>query len=300
MKNQRFLLIILFLGCSVCCTRHHDTFKYEMIFVEGGTFMMGATPEQWEWADDIEKPAHPVTLSSFYISKYLVTVEQFRAFVDATGYITTAQGEYPGSWINTPEGGETFDSTICWRHNRSGVLWDSTQVHYPVIHVSWDDANAYCKWLAQKENKPYRLPTEAEWEFAARGGVHATGTLFSGSDTLDVVSWYARNSDYTLHEVGQKRPNELGIYDLNGLVLEWCSDYYDAYGNAADTLVNPQGPKDTGCGLDKEGRVTQGPYRSVRGGTISRYERECRNSQRNYHAEFSRGGGLGFRVAYSL
>ena len=155
-----------------------------MVYVQGGTFMMGATSEQGSDAYDNEKPAHQVTLSSFSIGRYEVTQEEWQAVM----------GSNP-SWFKGPK--------------------------RPVENVSWDDCQAFIKKLNEMTGKQFRLPTEAEWEFASRGGIKSQGYKYSGSNNLNSVAWYADNSGNTTHDVGQESPNELGIYDMSGNVWEW-------------------------------------------------------------------------------
>jgi formylglycine-generating enzyme required for sulfatase activity/TolB-like protein len=138
---------------------------------------------------------HSVTVSDYSISKTEVTFEQYDAFCDATG----RDKPFSESW---------------GRGDR------------PVINVSWHDAVAYCEWMTIQTGKTYRLPTEAEWEYAARGGNKSKGYTYSGSNNLDAVAWYANNSNRKTQTVAQKKPNELGLYDMSGNVWEWCSDKY--------------------------------------------------------------------------
>jgi len=158
-----------------------------MIFVQGGTFTMGCTDEQVRYCENDENPPHQVTVSSFYIGKYEVTQEQWRAIMG-----------------NSPA------------HFRGSNL--------PVENVSLREIKKFIRKLNKKTGKKYRLPTEAEWEFAARGGIHSKGYLFSGSNNIDNVAWYDKNSNHKTHTVGTKAPNELGIYDMNGNVFELCSN----------------------------------------------------------------------------
>jgi len=173
----------------------------EMVFVEGGTFTMGCTAEQGDDCEDGEYPAHQVTLSSFNIGKYPVTQAQWKAVMESNPSFFTGD-------------------------NR------------PVETVSWSDAQTFIAKLNEVTGKNYRLPTEAEWEYAARGGNKSQGYKYSGSDGIDEVAWYAGNNG--THPVGRKIPNELEIYDMSGNVLEWCNDWYGEYSNAPQT--NPQGP----------------------------------------------------------
>ncbi len=221
--------------------------SFDMIKVEGGTFTMGATPEQGEDASDWEKPAHKVILSDYYIGKTEVTQALWEAVM----------GDNPSSFK-----GENL----------------------PVECISWHDCKEFISKLNSLTGKNFRMPTEAEWEYAARGGSKSCGYKYSGSNTLDDVAWYEDNSGYKTHEVGYNRPNELGLYDMSGNVLEWCSDWYGDYSSSAQN--NPKGP-DSGAG------------RVCRGGC--RYDDAwcCRCSRRDRNGPDYRNSGLGLRLCLS-
>jgi formylglycine-generating enzyme required for sulfatase activity len=177
----------------------------EMVFVEGGTFTMGCVPERDGKCQSIELPAHSVTVSSFYISKYEVTRAQWIAVMKDH---SDAVLRNPGTWK------------------------DDDQL--PIEGVSWEDiANegGFLEWLNAQTGKNYRLITEAEWEYAARGGKHQSPYKYSGSDNIGEIAWYSGNAGSRTHLVGQKKPNVLGIYDMNGNVAEWCEELYLAYGS---------------------------------------------------------------------
>jgi formylglycine-generating enzyme required for sulfatase activity len=177
----------------------------EMVKVDGGTFTMGCTNEQGDDCFDNETPSHQVTLSSFYIAKTTVTQKEWIAIM----------GNNPSYYL---------------------VLGDNI----PVNRVSWDGVQDYIAKLNALTGKNYRLPTEAEWEFAARGGNKSEGYKYSGSNNIDEVAWYSGNSgNGRIHPVGQKAPNELGLYDMSGNIWEWCSDWYGNYSN--DSQNNPAG-----------------------------------------------------------
>ena len=229
--------------------------SFEMVFVEGGTFMMGCTGEQGEeyyW----ERPVHEVTVSSFYIGKYEITQKEWVAIMG-----------------NNPS------------HFRSVQFLIPRGNNFPVEHVTWADTQEFITKLNAVTGKKYRLATEAEWEYAARGGSKSKNYKYSGSDNIDDVAWYSGNSDATTHLVGTKQPNELGIYDMTGNVWEWCSDWYGLYPDVAQT--NPQGP-------------TKGTYRIVRGGGWNNDTKDCRITLRNFDYQGSHFNGLGFRIALSL
>ena len=217
----------------------------EMVYVEGGTFTMGATSEQGSDAYDNEKPAHSVTLGGYYIGKYEVTQKLWKAVMGS---------------------------------NPSDFKGDNL----PVENVSWDDVQEFLRKLNAITGKNYRLPTEAEWEFAARGGNSSRDYKYSGSDSIGNVAWYYDNSGDRTHAVGTKSPNELGIYDMSGNVYEWCQDRYGSYSGSSQR--NPKGP------YSESNRV-------FRGGCWGLNARYCRVSYRLSYPPDCRFNYLGFRLA---
>ena len=177
--------------------------SFTMIAVQGGTFTMGATSEQGGEGHSVEYPTHKVTLSDYMIGETEVTQEQWKAVM----------GTNPSYFKGT---------------------------NLPVEHVSWDDCQAFISELNAMTGKKFRLPTEAEWEYAARGGNKSNGFKYAGSNTLGDVAWYTDNSGGNPHPVKQKQANELGIYDMSGNVGEWCQDWYGSYSSSAQS--NPTGP----------------------------------------------------------
>ncbi len=243
--------------------------------VKGGTFTMGCTKEQGGDCGDDEKPPHQVTLSDFNIGQFEVTVEQYMQFV------TDTKTHYP-EWLE-----EKSDYNI-----KTGKDDHYKKIGYalqnpknPIVGVSWDDATAYCQWLSIKTGKKYRLPTEAEWEYAARGGSQSRSYKYSGSNNIGEVAWYTDNSDNKTHTVGTKKANELGIYDMSGNVWEWCSDSYSNYSSTA--VKNP-----TGAG-------EKGTDRVARGGSWGLNAQDCRVSDRLSGTPANRNNYLGFRVVFS-
>lgn len=211
-------ILFYFLLLSVTsCTWEEPSFNplFDMVLVEGGTFDMGRRANDMivdSQKRDDEVPVHSVTLGSFYLSKYEVTVKQYRDFCTVTGRTAPA----------------------------------NQKDENPVVGVTWNDAVAYCNWLSQETGQTFRLPTEAEWEFAARGGNKSQGFIFSGSNNLTDVGWYDANTGRSLQRGGQKRANELGLYDMSGSVWEWCRDWYGPYSKEA--VTNPKGPSSPSTG----------------------------------------------------
>ena len=213
-----------------------------MVFVEGGTFKMGAKGK----VPLDEKPAHQVTLTSFSIGRYEVTQEEWQAVI----------GSNPSQFIDSKR---------------------------PVENVSWDDCQEFIRKLNAMTGKHFRLPTEAEWEYAARGGNKSNGYKFAGSDYPNSVAWYNDNSLNQTHEVGGgKQPNELGLYDMSGNVWEWCNDWYGSY--SSSTQMNPTGP-------------FSGTLRVYRGGSWNGSVGNCRVSNRYIDTGNRCLNGLGFRLA---
>lgn len=239
----------------------------EMVKVEGGTFTMGATSEQGSDYDSDELPTHQVTLSDYYIGKYEVTQKLWEYVMSYSG--TCADGSSMSAYAS--------DVWLGSNPSSSYGVGD----YYPAYYVSYNDiVDIFLPRLNKITGKTFRLPTEAEWEFAARGGKQSKGYKYSGSDNIGDVAWYYENSDET-HQVGTKEPNELGIYDMSGNVWEWCSDWYGSYSSSAQT--NPTGP-------------SSGSSRVLRGGSWSSNARNCRVSIRGSNYPASRRDYNGFRV----
>ena len=219
----------------------------DMVRVEAGTFTMGATPEMKK-PDKDEKPAHQVTLTNdYYIGKYEVTQEVWKAVMG---------------------------------NNPSKFKGDNL----PVEQVSWNDCQEFLSKLNSITGKKFRIPTEAEWEFAARGGNKSRGYQYSGSNNLSDVAWYVENSGSKTHPVGSKQANELGIYDMSGNVCEWCQDRFGSY--SSSSLTNPTG-------------ATSGYNRVCRGGGWALAAGYCRSSYRLYFLPVSCSDYLGLRLVLS-
>ena len=244
-----------------------------LLFVEGGTFTMGSSSGY-----SSQKQEHQVTLDDFYIGKYEVTNDEYCKFLNDRG--------------NQEEGGKTWidiEDDYCNIKKSSGKFKPKAgKENHPVIEVTWFGARAYCKWAGG------RLPTEAEWEYAARGGKKGSGYKYAGSDNIDEVAWYTKNSydkgkdssDYGTHDVGTKKPNELGTYDMTGNVWEWCNDWYgsDYYGKSPKN--NPQGPN-------------SGKYSVLRGGSWNLSDDFCRVAYRAVNGRVKGNYSYGFRFAWT-
>jgi formylglycine-generating enzyme required for sulfatase activity len=252
----------------------HEWGTEAFVAVEGGTFQMGDASSSYS----SEKPVHSVTVSSFYMSKHEVTQAEWAAVM----------GSNPSHF----QGGNLSSYQDGLSEEQKGKL--------PVEYVTWYDVVAYCNALSEAEgltaaytingtdvtwNKTatgYRLPTEAEWEYAARGGKNKESYLYSGGNDADTVGWYYDNSgsDYT-HPVGQKAANSLGLYDMSGNVLEWCWDRYGSYGSEAQ--IDPAG-------------VSSGTNRVIRGGSWKHSATSVRSANRDFTTPSLRTYNLGFRL----
>jgi len=248
-----------------------------MILVKGGTFLMGESAVN---SQEDESPVHEVTLSDFYIDKYEVTMAEFEKFVKATNYITDAEKD--GGVNNYGDSGWEVIPNRNWRMDKNGSLIPKSEYNKPVVNVSWYDAMNYAKWAGK------RLPTEAEWEYAARGGKKSKEYLYSGSDDIDKVGWYSINSEYKLHPVGKKQPNELGIYDMTGNAFEWCYDNYGSTYYSESPKENPTGPE-------------SGTYKCLRGGSFEGEPEGLRNAgYRNSQEANIKFYAYGFRCVKDL
>lgn len=227
----------------------------KMVYVEGGSFQMGATSEQ-SGADSDERPVHTVRLGSYYIAECEVTQAQWQKVVG---------------------------TTIYQQRDKADTSWPMRGIgdDYPMYYVSWEEARIFCRELSVMTGKTYLLPTEAQWEYAARGGNKSHQCQYSGSYSVDAVAWYVSNSNSSTHPVKQLRANELGLYDMSGNVVEWCSDWYGSYSSAEQN--EPTGP-------------SSGQSRVMRGGSWFSTATSCRVASRSLNTPSYRSDEFGFRV----
>jgi len=244
-----------------------NIFPGEKVAVAGGTFSMGSTTGN---AD--EEPIHSVTLSNFSISKYEITNAQYTTFMN--DIVANLNGSFNG--VRYLDMG---DVDIQISHTGGQFVADAGKENSPVIFVSWFGAKAYA------EHYGGRLPTEAEWEFAAKGGNNSSGYTYSGSNTIDDVAWYITNSGAATHTVGTKSANELDLYDMSGNVWEWTNDWYDSNYYSSSPSSNPQGP-------------TTGSFRVFRGGSWNNNANFCRVAIRNGSNSIITFNTLGFRPVF--
>lgn len=268
-EMKKFFVLVAYVALLEACSKGDDGQKeqyvndvkeetvngvtFEMIYVKGGSFSMGSTMEH------DTGPVHKVTLSDYYIGKFEVTQELWQAVIG-----TSVEQQRDKS---NP------------RASLRGVGPD-----YPIYFVNWNDAQRFCQELSKKTGWKYTLPTEAQWEYAARGGVYQEQYLYSGSRDIDEVAWYRDNSDDSTHPVGMKKPNVLGIYDMSDNVEEWCSDWDAPY--SRDEQTDPTGPAEKPDADGCYGRI-------VRGGDFST------NAGVGYDCWIAYRSGAGPEYAYS-
>ena len=249
MKNKSLLLLTILILFLFHCQAQTTTHYPVMINIKGGTFNMGGTESD-------EKPVHSVTVNDFSMGKYEITVAQYKAFCKSTG--------------------RTMPKTPSW----------GLKDNYPIVNINFNDASVYCNWLSKVTGKKYRLPTEAEWEYAARGGSKNSNYLYAGGNTIDEVGWNSSNAGDQAQAVGIKKVNELGLYDMSGNVMEWCNDWYNYSYYATSPTINPQGP-------------TSGSIHILRGGSWYHSPSFCRVAFRSGNRPSDRYDSRGFRVVLS-
>lgn len=241
----------------------------DFILVKGGTFMMGKVDGDWN-----EKPAHEVRLNDFYISKYEVTNKEYAQFLNKYGSDIVKSGVYKGKKMIFEYEKGLYKAGDIWRVHKG-------YEKHPVVRVTWYGANEYCL-----ENGG-RLPTEAEWEYAARGGRKNKKYKYAGSNDIETVAWYDKNSNRQSRAVGQKKPNSLGIYDMSGNVWEWCSDWYADNYYEFSPKNNPQGP-------------ASGIYHVFRGGSWYNTAWDCEVDTRFNSNTWHEYSDIGFRMCLVL
>ena len=261
------ITIFILIGCKDVSDDMNENINVEvkgvtftMIKVNGDTFYMGAqndNPNGYNYdeeAEAFETPVHQVTLSDYYIGETEVTQELWLAIM----------GKWPDS---------SFENQPNTAHGLGN--------DFPVYYINWNDCQNFILALNKITGRTFRLPTEAEWEYAARGGDMSNGYKYSGSNNIDDVAWYIFNSNITAHPVGQKSVNELEIYDMSGNVEEWCQDWYDDYND--NNQINPTGPSCGSC-------------RILRGGSWLFDKNICRTSHRGILSPHFRFSEIGFRL----
>jgi formylglycine-generating enzyme required for sulfatase activity len=274
MKNVYYLTLLICVSVSALAQSNAKPTKQKptpvdltrFVLVEGGSFSMGSGTG----IEPHEKPEHNVSVKSFYLAKYDVTFDDYDRYCDST---KTAKPD-----------------DMKWGRGKR-----------PVIIVSWLDAVAYCNWLSKQDHlqpcyeingkdvtwidtaRGYRLPTEAEWEYAARGGNKSKRTLYAGAEKPDDVIWYTANSGQQTQPIGMKAPNELGLYDMNGNVWQWVWDIYDGSYYQQSPSDNPAGP-------------ATGGYRVMRGGAWYNNASYITVSTRQYNTPDFRQNSVGFRL----
>ncbi|WP_287634433.1 formylglycine-generating enzyme family protein [Accumulibacter sp.] len=319
------LCLPLFLGLFGCIhlaqpenaptNRNVDVVAIPLVMVPPGEFLMGGTetaealalayPSSGKTPDYFadEYPRHRVRITkAFLLGKFEVTVAQFRQFTVETGYKTEAESDGTGGWGCNASTGRCEGRQVQYSwHNPGYPLLDAQ----PVVNVSYNDALAFCQWLSKKEGKHYRLPTEAEWEYANRAG---TQTRYANSDDPAQLPSFARAIDLSRHgefghiqeiiikpddptafpiAVGRLAPNAFGLHDMHGNVWEWVADWYGPTYYSESPVDDPQGPR-------------SGELRVRRGGGWNSFPIWLRSSFRNWNTPSSRCVNLGFRVARDL
>ncbi|MBN1362208.1 MAG: SUMF1/EgtB/PvdO family nonheme iron enzyme [Sedimentisphaerales bacterium] len=228
-------------------TKGGQKLSFDMVLIPGGNFLMGSCENEPGRAED-EGPQHRVDVSPFYLCTTETTLGLFLAYYEETG---TAQKEFAGvqeARKNAEATGTTAVNAITGPTPVYGDLTMGYDNKHPAMGMSWHNAVTYCAWLSQKTGKEYRLPTEAEWEHAARAGTTSVFGYGDDPNKLDEYAWFVGNVDFGPREVASKKPNAWGLYDMLGNVWEWVHDFYDPNGYAASAqknpAVNPTGPAD--------------------------------------------------------
>jgi formylglycine-generating enzyme required for sulfatase activity len=258
-----------------------------LAYIPPGRFVMGS-PED-EPGREVQERQHEVELTKgFYLGIYEVTVGQFKQFVREEKYLTVGERDGKGGWGAGLNGAIEMNGKYTWK----SPGFEQT-VEHPVVLVNWDDAQAFCRWLSKREKREYRLPTEAQWEYACRAGTTTAYAFGNDAAAMQVLANSHGGNELTstgdgqryTAPVGQFQPTAFGLYDMHGNVWEWCADWYDAQGYPTDAQVNPAGPK-------------EGAARVQRGGGWSSAVHRLRSAARVGRDPSSyRGAYLGFRIA---
>jgi len=290
-----FLALFMLFSGAVPAKAEEALFEPEnFVLIRGGEFTMGSPEgEVGRFNVFIYESQHPVQVSNFSMSRYAVTVGEFRKFVEASGYQTDAE---KGGFSNIVYKGEKKKGDgVNWRYGVSGSVRPLLEENHPVLHVSWNDAVAYCKWLSTITGKYFRLPTEAEREYACRAG---RGTPFNTGENLTTEQAnYNGNYPYDHNPKGVYRentvtvnsfaPNAWGLYNMHGNVWEWCSDWFGGkyYFNSPYSAINPAGP-------------ATGSIRVIRGGSWLNPAETCRSATRSGSIPNAGSNLIGFRVVF--
>lgn len=261
----------------------------EFVYAEANTFWMGSPASETGRYEDEHRHRAELT-RGFWISVTELTQGQFEEFIQDQGYETEAEQKGSSWYWNGEE----------WE-DREGVTWrDSGGQNHPVAHVTWNDARAFCTWLSERSGQSIRLPTEAEWEYAARSGrgeATSAGDLTIREDCdapeLEAIAWYCGNSDGKAHPVGEKEANPWNLHDMLGNIWEWTADFADwdekssqvASGTYEDKIVDPIGKR--------------GSRRVLRGGSWKNSARDCRAANREADPPGTHSGIIGFRIVRS-
>ncbi len=254
-------------------TKTGEKMSFDMVLIPGGTFLMGS-PESEPGHKEDEGPQHQVRLDSFYLCTTEVTIQLFMAY-----YVETVTGKK--DFITTDEEKKDDVDAVTGPTPVYGDMTMGYDEKHPAMGMTWYNAMAFCRWLSEKTGKQYRLPTEAEWEYASRAG--STSTFGVGDDPEKVkdYAWYDDNADSETSQIGKKKPNAWGLYDMSGNVREWVYDFYSpmAYKEAAKQTpaVNPKGPK-------------TGKVHVARGGDYSSPAEDLRSAARSFEEPWWRSG----------
>ena len=276
----------------------------EMVLIPGGTFQMGSPADEAGRKED-EGPQHKVRLDDFYLCTTETTIELFTVFYQET---VTAKKDFI-TIEEEKKNAEEAKGDVDAISGPTPVYGDMTMGYgekHPAMGMTWHNAMVFCQWLSKKTGKPYRLPTEAEWEYACRAGSNCVYGMKSQSDKIEDYAWYEETADFETSEVGKKKANAFGLYDMSGNVREWVYDFYspNAYKETAKETpaVNPKGPK-------------TGKVHVARGGDYTSPAEDVRCAARSYEETWWRSGDpqipksiwwlpqmefIGFRVARSM